>query len=134
MKALRPTRFPQIRVRALWYRITLLMLPFQISQGAALDLVPYEIRHQSEVESPVDVSFLLKAPAGEAGFVHIENGHLVDGSGLRFRIWGVNLTGWNRGSTNLPPKAEAAHWARILAQKQDQLRAVSFSGHANSPA
>ena len=79
-------------------------------------LVPFSINHRSDVESKVDVSFLLKAPAGEHGFITVNDGHLVDAEGDRFRIWGVNLTGWNRGSTNLPPKSEAEHWAKVLAQ------------------
>ena len=80
------------------------------------DLVPFSIEHRSDISSPVDLSFLLKSPAGKEGFITMKNGHLVDGSGERFRIWGVNLTGWNRASTNLPPKSEAEHWAKVLAQ------------------
>ena len=36
--------------------------------------------------------------------------------GERFRIWGVNLTGWTHGSTNLPPKELAPLWAAELAR------------------
>jgi hypothetical protein len=86
------------------------------AESSSTDLVPYQVQHRSDIESPVDVSFLLKSPAGADGFISVKDGHLVDGSGERFRIWGVNLTGWNRGSTNLPPKAEAEHWAKVLAQ------------------
>ena len=40
----------------------------------------------------VDMSFLNPKPAGAAGFVRIENGHFVDGSGRRLRLLGTNLT------------------------------------------
>ena len=86
------------------------------AESSSAELVPFEVQHRSDIESPVDVSFLLKSPAGADGFISVKDGHLVDGSGERFRIWGVNLTGWNRGSTNLPPKSEAERWAKILAR------------------
>jgi hypothetical protein len=77
---------------------------------------PFSIDHQHRVDSPIDLSFLLDAPAGKDGFVAVKDGHLVKGNGERLRIWGVNLTGWTRGSTNLPPKDQAAFWAKTLAR------------------
>jgi hypothetical protein len=58
----------------------------------------------------------LDAPAGKDGFIRVENGHLVKPDGTRFRIWGVNLTGWTRGSTLLPPKDQARLWAAEMAR------------------
>jgi hypothetical protein len=64
----------------------------------------------------VDVSFLLDAPAGKVGFIRVQDAHLVKPDGSRFRIWGVNLTGWTRGSTLLPPKEQAPLWAAEMAR------------------
>lgn len=92
-----------------------LTTPFVVG-AAEIPLQPFVIDHQHRVDSPADVSFLLDAPAGKHGFITVKDGHLATASGERFRIWGVNLTGWTRGSTNLPPKDEAALWARVLAR------------------
>lgn len=77
---------------------------------------PFAIDHKNRVDSPADVSFLLDAPAGNHGFITVKDGHLAKGNGERFRIWGVNLTGWTKSSANLPPKNEAALWAKVLAR------------------
>src|SRR5581483_11046840 len=36
--------------------------------------------------------------------------------GARFRIWGVNLTAFARGSVRFPPKPDADFWAATLAR------------------
>jgi len=77
---------------------------------------PFTVDHHGRVDSAADVSFLLKEPAGKDGFITVRNGHLVYPNGERFRIWGVNMTGWTAGSTMLPPKAEAPIWAAALAR------------------
>jgi len=79
-------------------------------------LKPFAIDHQARTNSDVDVSFLLEAPAGKDGFIRVQDGHLVKPDGKRFRIWGVNLTGWTGGSTLLPPKEEAPLWAAEMAR------------------
>jgi hypothetical protein len=79
-------------------------------------LKPFVINHHARTNSDVDVSFLLEAPAGKDGFIRVQDGHLVKPDGKRFRIWGVNLTGWTRGSTLLPPKEEAPLWAAEMAR------------------
>jgi hypothetical protein len=40
----------------------------------------------------VDLSFLNEAPAGNSGFISIEDGHFVDGAGQRVRFFGTNVT------------------------------------------
>lgn len=78
---------------------------------------PYTIEHMGRGDSPADVSFLLgHEPAGQGGFITVKDGHLVKPDGSRFRIWGVNITGWTQGSSNLPPKDQAAAWATALAR------------------
>jgi len=77
---------------------------------------PFSVDHQDRTNSGVDVSFLLDAPAGKEGFIRVQDGHLVKPDGTRFRIWGVNLTGWTRGSTLLPPKEQAPLWAAEMAR------------------
>jgi hypothetical protein len=77
---------------------------------------PFVIDHQGRVDSPADVSFLLDAPAGRDGFIRVQGGHLVKPNGQRLRLWGVNVTGWTRGSTLLPPKEHAPRWAAAMAR------------------
>ena len=66
--------------------------------------------------SPVDVSFLLDAPAGKHGFLQIRDGHLATADGMRVRFWGVNITDWSPGSRQIPSKKDAAFWAATLAR------------------
>ncbi len=81
-------------------------------------LQPFTLDYPAAVSahSPVDVSFLLDAPAGKDGFVHAGGGHLETGSGKRIRFWGVNITDWSPGSTQIPPKKDAALWAETLTR------------------
>jgi len=72
--------------------------------------------HRAGGSSPADVSFLLDAPAGKDGFVHVVNGHLAKGNGQRIRFWGVHFTDWSRGSVEIPPKEDASMWAATLAR------------------
>lgn len=70
----------------------------------------------AQASSPMDVSFLLEAPAGKHGFIHAVDGHLVDGTGRTIRLWGVNITDWGPGSQQIPAKKYAAYWAATLAR------------------
>ncbi|MGA8108129.1 MAG: hypothetical protein WB974_01765, partial [Acidobacteriaceae bacterium] len=62
-------------------------------------MVPFSMDHRRGAlsSSPVDVSFLLDAPAGKHGFIEVRNGHLATGDGQRIRLWGVNITDWSPG-------------------------------------
>src|SRR5271170_5614461 len=79
---------------------------------------PFTMDHRrgALTQSPVDVSYLLDAPAGKHGFVRVKDGHLATGDGQRIRFWGVNITDWTKGSQQMPPKADAAMWASTLAR------------------
>lgn len=81
-------------------------------------LQPFIMDHRAGLaaHSPVDVSFLLDAPAGNHGFIHAADGHLVTGDGQRIRLWGVNVTEWSPGSTMIPSKEDAHLWAATLAR------------------
>ena len=81
-------------------------------------LVPFEMNHRQTVglHSPVDLSFLLDAPAGKHGFIKVNGGHLATGDGQRIRFWGVNMTDWSPGSRQVPAKQDAALWAETLAR------------------
>lgn len=94
----------------------LTFLSLQYSPAEEIPLVPFVVDHHHRVDSAADLTFLLDAPAGKEGFISIKDGHLVKPNGERLRIWGVNLTGWTRGSTLLPPKKEAPLWATTLAR------------------
>jgi hypothetical protein len=86
--------------------------------GSPPALAPYAVDHRAgfAARSPVDLSFLLDAPAGRQGFVHAAGGHLVTGDGRRIRLWGVNITDWSPGSTQIPAKEDAPLWAATLAR------------------
>ncbi len=81
-------------------------------------LVPFTLDHRraTEAYSPVDVSFLLDAPAGKHGLIQVLNGHLATGDGQRIRLWGVNITDWSKGSRQIPSKQDAPLWAATLAR------------------
>ncbi|MGB6431546.1 MAG: hypothetical protein WBF06_13250, partial [Candidatus Acidiferrales bacterium] len=66
--------------------------------------------------SPVDVSFLLDAPAGKHGFVVVKDGHLATADGQRIRFWGLNISDWSPGSQQIPSKEDAPMWAATLAR------------------
>src|SRR5277367_4138039 len=76
------------------------------SAQTAATLQPFTIDHRKAglARSPVDVSFLLDAPAGKHGFVRAQGAHLVAGDGKRIRFWGVNVTDWSKGSVMVPSK------------------------------
>lgn len=78
----------------------------------------FSINHRAAMSrhSPVDLSFLLDAPIGNHGFIHEGNGHLETGDGHRIRFWGVNITDWSPGSTQIPSKQDAPIWAATLAR------------------
>jgi hypothetical protein len=76
----------------------------------------YVVDHHARQDSAADVRFLLDAPAGKHGFITVKDGHLYTPDGQRFRMWGVNLTGWTKGSALLPPHADADVLARELAR------------------
>ncbi len=88
----------------------------RLAIGQPIPLRPFVLDHENRADSAADVSFLLDPPAGKYGHIQIRNGHLATPDGRRFRIWGVNLTGWTEGSALLPPKEEAALWAATLAR------------------
>jgi hypothetical protein len=90
----------------------------QSGNAAPPALQPFVMDHRAGLEghSPVDLSFLLDAPAGKHGFIRAENGHLATSDGRRIRFWGVNVTDWSPGSTMIPPKQDARLWAATLAR------------------
>ncbi|HEY0784765.1 MAG TPA: hypothetical protein VGD62_02770, partial [Acidobacteriaceae bacterium] len=81
-------------------------------------MVPFTLDHRAAfaAPSPVDVSFLLDAPAGKHGFVQARDGHLATADGRRLRLWGVNITDWSKGSRQIPSKEDAPLWASTLAR------------------
>ena len=95
---------------------------FLAASSRAIDRVssrptqPFVIDHRSGLEAGLDLSFLLKAPAGQAGFITRQGDHLVDGAGKPIRLWGTNITDWTPGSIQIPTKADSQFWARTLAR------------------
>ncbi len=111
-KRLRP--WPTVIVFALSIAAFAPSLYAQSTEG----LVPFVLDHRRAMQthSPVDVSFLLDAPAGKHGFIKVADGHLATGDGQRIRFWGVNITDWSKGSRQVPSKADAPLWAATLAR------------------
>ncbi len=81
-------------------------------------MMPFTMDHRAgaRLPSPVDVSFLLDAPAGKHGFVVVKDGHLATKDGQRIRFWGVNITDWSSGSRQVPSKEDAPMIAATLAR------------------
>ena len=96
----------------------LILAPNHAPAQGAPGMVPFALDHRraAESHSPVDVSFLLEAPAGKHGFIQVSNGHLATGDGQRIRLWGVNITDWSKGSRQIPSKEDAPLWAATLAR------------------
>ncbi|HEY1806189.1 MAG TPA: hypothetical protein VGG45_17075 [Terracidiphilus sp.] len=95
----------------------LVFLSVNAPAQVAPKMVPFALNHRRAMEShsPVDVSFLLDAPAGKHGFIQVVNGHLAAGD-QRIRLWGVNITDWSKGSRQIPSKEDAPLWAATLAR------------------
>ena len=62
--------------------------------------------------TPVDVSFLLDAPAGKHGFMQSKNGHFYFEDGTRARFWGANIY----APSTFPSKLEAERMAVRLSK------------------
>ncbi len=81
-------------------------------------MAPFTMDHRrvAQSPSPLDLSFLLDAPAGRHGFIQVKDGHLASGDGQRIRFWGVNITDWSKGSRQIPSKEDAPILAATLAR------------------
>src|ERR1700723_370206 len=106
------------RLRIYLFAAWLLLSTYRVPAQTGAVLQPFTIDHRRALHahSPVDVSFLLDAPAGKHGFVRAQGEHLVTGDGKRIRFWGVNVTDWSKGSIMIPSKEDSALWAATLAR------------------
>ena len=93
-------------------------------------LSPYVVDHFARQDSPADVRFLLDAPAGKHGFVRVRDGHLYTDDGRRFRMWGVNLTGWTRGFGAVAAAQGCRGGGSGTGADGRELRAISVSRSA----
>ena len=101
------------------FRLLIFAVPLGLcaqQQESQPQLQTFIVNHELRTPSAADVSFLLSAPAGKQGFITVSDGHLVTPDGKRFRMWGVNITGWTAGSALLPDKHDAEIAAQSLAQ------------------
>jgi Carbohydrate binding domain/Cellulase (glycosyl hydrolase family 5) len=92
--------------------------PFNVS---ALDVAP----------SPIDLSYLNVKPAGKNGFLRAQNGVIVDGTGKRVKLFGVNIG----GVSAFPDKTVAPKIAQHLAKAGVNLvrfHAMEFNWGATS--
>jgi len=95
-----------------WLMVVAGMAVAAAARGSEPALHPFPVDWSAAADSPVSMASLLDAPAGKAGFVRIAGGHLVDGSGKRFRIWGVNIT----ARATVPSRQSASRLAAHLAR------------------
>jgi hypothetical protein len=91
-----------------------------------IELKPFLMDHRHAADSLIDLSFLLDAPAGKDGFLHVKGAHLFAGNGKPIRLWGFNITEWSRGSVEIPPKEDAAMWASALARSGANIVRLQF--------
>jgi hypothetical protein len=92
----------------------LFLLLFSVPLWAEeMEMSPFSMKWPPADNPDIDLSFLLKKPAGRDGFITVRDGHFSTPSGKRFRAWGINVTA---GAT-VPSKAEAPFYARFLAQR-----------------
>jgi len=98
------------------HRLSLVFVLFTLAAGAALaaedGFQPFPVDWRAAGQSPVDLSFLLDAPAGKQGVLRAGAGHLVRPDGRRVRLWGVNVS----AAACTPPKPDASQIAAHLAR------------------
>jgi hypothetical protein len=95
------------------------VLALGVASAQAQDILlkPFVVDHFARTDSEADVRFLLDGPAGKYGHVQVrDDGHLYFANGQRFRCWGVNMTGWTPGSSEIPPKEEAKIFASEMGR------------------
>ncbi len=110
-----------MKFRYLFLPCALVVATLCAAAGRAQDqtaMKPFVMDHRRGflAPSPVDLSFLLDAPAGKHGFLRVQDGHLATRDGQRIRLWGVNITDWSAGSRQVPAKEDAPLWAATLAR------------------
>ena len=89
------------------------VLPFITtrSEGDA-ERFPFVIPGYDATPSATNFSYLNPQPAGDAGFVRVQNGHFATDAG-RLRIWGVNLGFAANFPTHEAAEKAAAHLAKL---------------------
>ena len=78
------------------------------------------------MNSVIDLSFLLDAPAGKEGFLRVKGEQIVKGDGKPVRFWGFNVTEWSHGSTEVPVKSDSPMWASALARSGANIVRLQF--------
>lgn len=68
-----------------------LLLSFSMP-GYSQSMQPFYMDWRENLETPVDMSYLLEPPAGKDGAIRIEDGHFVKPDGERFKVWGINVS------------------------------------------
>jgi Carbohydrate binding domain/Cellulase (glycosyl hydrolase family 5) len=73
---------------------------------------PFNVSAFDVAPSPIDLSYLNEKPAGKNGFLRAQNGVIVDGTGKRVKLFGVNIG----GKSAYPDKSIATKIAQHLAK------------------
>lgn len=72
----------------------------------------FKTKDYTNADTPVDLSFLLDAPAGKHGFLTVKDGHFYFEDGSRVRFWGTNVY----APATFPTRIEAEKMAARLAR------------------
>lgn len=91
--------------------MTLLLSSCFATIASAAEMFPFVLPWDDASVGPTDMSGLLEAPAGKAGFVTVRDGHLF-ADGKRLRIFGVNMA----FGANFPTHADAEKVAGRMAK------------------
>lgn len=87
-----------------------------LPQGVTLDTsnwIPFPLSSYEEMKgTALDMSWLLEVPAGQHGFLHVEDDKFVFEDGTPARFWGGNIF----GEGNFPDKEQAERLADIIAR------------------
>jgi len=86
--------------------------PSDSSQNQTRDWWPFLAEESPAAGTPIDVSYLLDAPAGKHGLVTAKNGHFYFADGTRARFWGFDIM----GKECFPDHAKAVKLADRLAR------------------
>lgn len=68
----------------------MLLLTPAILMGDESRAFPFSIETLNANHDATDMSWMNECPAGKSGFVHVRDGHFVDGKGVRIRFLGVS--------------------------------------------
>jgi hypothetical protein len=96
---------------ALWASVICALGQAQVNSSTP-GWFPFNVSTLDVAPSPINLSYLNVKPAGKNGFLRAQNGVIVDGTGKRLKLFGLNIG----GKSAFPDKTIAAKVAQHLAK------------------